>query len=194
MKAAQMDARRRSLRCAIAGALVVTALGLWLSASQPSSAATANQTQGVSATVSSTISWGSAGACTQAMSAYDFGTLSAGGSSESSTFTGCVTSNAAWNVDASMTTAPHNSAENVDLAASNFTTTVTSSPEGSTTSCDVAGNEATPCTLDQSRNLVSQAPAATNAFSYKYKLAVPGAAKGGAYAGGVVTFVASNAD
>ncbi|MEX0972082.1 MAG: hypothetical protein WDZ46_02340 [Solirubrobacterales bacterium] len=176
----------------MAAAFIVTALALWLSASQSTRAATAEQTQGVSATVASTISWGSAGECTQDMSAFDFGTLSAGGSSESTTFTGCVTSNAAWNVASSMTTAPNNSAEEVDLAASNFAATVTESPAGSTTSC---GAEAEPvCSLDQSRSLVSAAPAETNSFSYRYTLDVPSSARGGTYDGGVVTFVASNAD
>jgi hypothetical protein len=187
-----MEARMPTLRTAIAGAFIVTALGLWLSASQSSQAATDEQTQGVSATVASTISWGSAGECTQDMGAFDFGTLSAGASSDSTTFTGCVTSNAAWNVDSSMTTAPNNSAEEVDLAASNFSATVTGSPVGSTTSCDEEAVEA--CSLDQSRNLVSSAPSDTNSFSYNYTLDVPVSASGGTYDGGVVTFVASNAD
>lgn len=187
-----MEARLPMLRTALAGAFIVTAFALWLSASQTSQAATDEQTQGVSATVASTISWGSAGECTQSMGAFDFGTLSAGASSESSTFTGCVTSNATWNVDASMTTAPNNSAEEVNLAASNFAATVTTSPVGSTTSCGEGAEAA--CTLDQSRSLISSAPFDTNSFSYKYALDVPGTARGGSYDGGIVTFVASNAD
>lgn len=93
-------ATRNLLRPALAGALLIAALCLWLAGGTAGQAATANQTQGLSAAVASTISWGTAGACTQSMPAYSFASLGAGTSAESSVFTGCITSNAKWSVAA----------------------------------------------------------------------------------------------
>src|SRR5687767_4507747 len=66
------------LRLLLVGTLLAGAMALWLSASGAGHAATADQTQGMMATVVPTISWGSAGSCTQSMAAADFGTVTPG--------------------------------------------------------------------------------------------------------------------
>ena len=180
---------RNLLRPALAGTLMIAALCLWLASGTSGQAASANQTQGISAAVAPTISWGTAGACTQNMPAYSFATLGAGTSAESSVFTACITSNSQWSVGASMTTAATNAAESATLDGSSFVGRVTTLPTGATTACNATN---TTCTLDQSRALVTGAAKSQNSFQYKYNLNVPAAAAGGSYTGGVVTFVASN--
>ncbi|MBA2451471.1 MAG: hypothetical protein H0V51_25930, partial [Chloroflexi bacterium] len=133
------------LRPTLAVGLLFAALGLWLTAGPSGHAASANQTQGLAAAVASTISWGSAGGCTQTIAPYDFGVLSAGSSAESSSFTGCVTSNAKWNVSASMTTPASNAAESATLSGADFVGRVTTVPAGGTTACAATN---TTCTLD----------------------------------------------
>jgi hypothetical protein len=182
-------ATHQFLRPALAAALLLAALALWLSGARSGEAATQSQTQGVSAAVAQTISWGSAGPCTQDISAYDFGTLSAGAAAESTLFTGCVSSNASWSVTASMTSAPSNAAEAATLPGSAFVGRVTSVPSGGSTGCSATN---TTCTLDQSRTLVSGANRSARSFSYKYNLSVPADSAGGSYTGGAITLVASN--
>lgn len=188
------DPRDRSffVRLASAAAMGVVALALWLSGGSVSLAASANQTQGLSLDVPAAISWGSVGTCTQSMPAYDFGTVSGGGSATSSVFTGCVTSNATWQVAASMTTEPSNGSETVPGSA--FVGQIVTAPATSTTNCNAVN---TTCTLDSSQTLFSGAPTTlnlgvTNLFTYKYQLDVPAGQASGDYNGGVVTFVASN--
>src|SRR5687768_13505228 len=88
-----------------AAALIAGALALWLSAAPPSGAATADQPQGTTVTVTdNTISWGSAEGCVQSMGTADFGSALPGAFPQSTLFTGCVTSNASpWGVSASGT-------------------------------------------------------------------------------------------
>lgn len=186
-----MAVERRFVFPALAVGLVVAAIMLWLSAPQPGIAATANQTQGLALAVPSTISWGSAGLCTQNMPAYDFGSVGAGATATSSVFTGCVTSNATWAVAASMTAAPSNGS--TTIPANSFVGQVVTSPLTSTVGCSAVN---TTCQLGTSRTLFSGAPATTlnlnNQFTYQYALTVPAGQDSGSYTGGVVTFVASN--
>ncbi len=174
-------------------ACVVLAGVLWLSASSSSRAATATQTQGVAAAVASTISWGSVTGCTQNMPTADFGTLAAGANSTLTGFTGCVTSNASWSVGARMST---------PLTSTNDGTTIDGSALKLTNSAvpgAPANNKcvtATPCTLAASpttdTTIISGAPRGGKQFDYSLGLTVPGAATGGTYVNGTLTFTASN--
>lgn len=190
---------RVSPRPALGVALAVCALGLWLAGGQPGQAATDSETQDVSATVTTSIQWGSFGgaaACTQAMGAQAFPSTAPGGSQTSSLFTGCVNSNATWGVTAEMTTPPEDADTNDTIGASAFEAYVVTPPTGVVPTCLLA----TPCSLDTQRTLISGAPVApllgptlaTNSFTYNLKLNVPGGQQAGEYVGGVVTFVASN--
>jgi hypothetical protein len=183
--------------------MLALAVGLWLSGGDPTRAASASTTQSVSATVTSSISWGTVGACTQSAGAAAFGSLAPGGSSTApavGAYLGCISSNATWSVSGTMTTMPSSGSESI--AASNFRAEVVAVPLGAGTAACPSGNSNSGCTLDNPAvNLVSNAPATpipllatalTNGFTYDYKLNVPSNQPAGAYTGGVVTLTASN--
>ncbi len=181
--------------------MLIAAGGLWLSQVNPSSAATATNTQSVSATITNSISWGTAATCIQSTGAAAFGSLSPGASASApgglAVYTGCITSNSKWGVTATMTTAPTAGSE--PIAAKNFRAEVATGPVGGTVGCPT-GNSASTCTLNNaSVPLVSEAPATpligtilTNGFTYAYKLNVPENQPAGSYTGGVITLTASN--
>ncbi|MBS1886684.1 MAG: hypothetical protein JSU06_05790 [Actinobacteria bacterium] len=198
-----MNDTRLKLQTATALALLVAAVGLWLSTDSQSRAASANQTQSVSAAVTSTISWGSVGLCTQSMGAAAFGSLAPGASATApggvGTYTGCVSSNAQWNVTGTMTTAPSAGAETIPASA--FRVESASAPTGSQVLVCPAANSKAECTLNNAAvNFVSKAPATpailqtalTNGFTYSLKLTVPEGQPAGTYENGVVTLTASN--
>jgi hypothetical protein len=189
------------LRLALAATMLMVAAGLWLSAGQPSRAATAGGTQSVSATITNTISWGTAGTCIPSTGAAAFGSIASGGSSTApgvGNYVGCVTSNAAWGVTATMT-APPASGENT-LPPEAFRAEVLTVPLGASAASCPIGNSSASCTLDKSAvPLVSGAPATplvgtvlTNGFTYDYKLSAPANQPAGSYTGGVITLTASN--
>lgn len=196
-------AGRAKLQIAAGLALLACAGGLWLSTDSPSRAASANQTQSVSATVNSSISWGNVGLCTQSMGAAAFGSLAPGASAVApgglGTYSGCVSSNATWNVTGTMTTPPKAGSEAIPASA--FRLESASAPAGSQALVCPTGNSKAECTLDNaSVSFVSKAPATpailqtalTNGFSYSLKLTVPEGQPAGSYENGVVTLTASN--
>jgi hypothetical protein len=202
MSAARSNARSK-LQTAVALTLLACAGGLWLSGGAPSRAASANATQSVSATITSTISWGNVGLCTQSIGAAAFGSLAPGASATApggvGSFSGCVSSNATWNVTGTMTTPPKSGSE--PIPASAFRVESASAPVGSGTLACPAANAKAECTLNNaSVSLVANAPATpailqtalTNGFSYSYKLTVPEGQPAGTYENGVVTLTASN--
>lgn len=198
-----MTAARARLQIASAAALLVVAAGLWLSSGESTRAASANSTQSVSATITNSISWGSVGTCAQSTGAAAFGTLAAGSSSNApgvGVYTGCVSSNANWNVTGSMTTEPKAGGEPIPANAFRLET-VTAPLLSGAVSCGIA-NASASCTLDNSAvPLVTNAkptPIAllatvlTNGFTWNYKLEAPSNQPSGTYTGGVVTLTASN--
>jgi hypothetical protein len=181
-------ARLLLLPLLLAGAIV-----LWLMTGPSGHAATATQSQALQATVTGkTIAWGSGGSCTQDMGTADFGSVVPGASAQSSTFTGCVTSNASgWSVTAAGTAAMNaggptslipNSAVVINAALSAGGTV-----EGGTTPCAAAL-----CPLDVPRTVLTYGATSTTGFSYHYDLNVPASQSAGTYTGGQVTFTASN--
>jgi hypothetical protein len=189
------------LRLALAATMVTVAVGLWLSSGATSRAATTGGTQSVSATISSTISWGTAGTCIASTGAATFGSLAAGASSKApgiGTYIGCVASNAIWGVTAKMDTEP--SAGEDTIPAEAFRAEVLTVPLGAASAACPTGNSSASCSLDNSAvSLVSDAPATpligtilTNGFTYNYKLDVPSNQPAGSYSDGVITLTASN--
>jgi hypothetical protein len=192
---------RRRIAPALAGALLIAAVGLWLSGGGVSHAATATNTQSVSVTVNNAISWGTSGACVQSMGAAAFGSLSPGSSATApgvGVFTGCVTSNATWGVTGTMTTAPTSGANT--LGAANFRAEVATVPLLADAAACPVGNSLASCTLDNSGvTLVSNAPTTplvgtllNNGFTFDYKVSVPNNQPSGAYTGGLITLTAAN--
>jgi hypothetical protein len=189
------------LRLALATTMLVLAAALWLSSGEGSRAASGNATQSVSATITNSISWGTAGLCVQSAGAAAFGSLAAGSSSTApavGTYTGCITSNATWNVTGTMTTLPAAGGETIPAGA--FRLEGLTVPVGAGAVACPIGNSSPACTLDNaSVSLVSNAPATpiigtilTNGFTYDYKLNAPSNQPAGTYTGGVVTLTASN--
>jgi hypothetical protein len=184
-------ARLLLLPLLLAGAIV-----LWLMTGPSGHAATATQSQALQATVTGkTIAWGSGGSCTQDMGTADFGSVVPGASAQSSTFTGCVTSNASgWSVTAAVDvemTAPGFPVPNY-IPRSALVIEATSTGEtGGTTPCTVGS---TTCTLERGdKSLLSGATStATSGPSYRYVLNVPANQRWGTYTGGQVTLIASN--
>lgn len=177
------------LRLALVATLLAGALALWLSASGAGHAATADQTQSMQATVLTTLSWGSAGSCTQNMAALDFGPVTPGvqKSSGAGTFTGCVTSSLPFSVSAVGTTPMTSGANSIAFSGlyiyQQFSSWTTAS------ACTVTES----CPLDTSRSILTNAPAATGkAINYTYGVKPPPTQAPGTYTGGVVTFTASN--
>lgn len=188
-------------RLALAATMLTVAAGLWLSSGDPSRAANAGGTQSVSASISSSISWGSTGTCLASTGAAAFGSLAPGGSSTApgiGTYIGCVASNATWGVTASMTTPPTAGGE--ALPAEAFRAEVLTVPLGASAVACPIGNSSAACALDKgSVPLVAGAPPTpligtvlTNGFTYDYELNVPSNQPAGTYTSGVITLTASN--
>jgi hypothetical protein len=183
--------RRLGLRGA-AAALFAGAVALWLSAAAPSGAASAVQQQGTAVTVSqNAISWGSAHGCVQNMGTADFGSVLPGAAAQSASFVGCVTSNegAFWGVSASATDLV-GPAGTVPIPKANLrigTIGVVPGPVGAMP----CPESALGCSLAAPVTLFTGASVGTTVFGYRYALAVPASAAGGAYSG-TVTFTASS--
>jgi len=196
-----MDVSHRPFRFALSAALLAGALGLWFSGSAISRGATSTTTQSASATVTNSISWGTAGTCAQSLGAAAMGSVAPGSNVTApgvGTFIGCVTSNATWAVTGTMTTAPTSGSDT--LAASSFRAEVVTVPTlASAASCPVTNSSAS-CTLDNAAvPIVSSAPATpvvgtllTNGFTFDYKLTVPSNQAAGTYTNGLITLTASN--
>lgn len=189
------------LEIALGLTLLVLATGLWLSSGTPTRAASSNQTQSVSATITNSISWGNQGTCLQSAGAAAFGTLAAGASSTApavGVYTGCIGSNAQWSVTGTMTAEPAAGGEKIPSSA--FRLEALTVPVGAGAIACGVGNSSSSCTLDKGTvSLVSNAPATpligtilTNGFTYDYKLSVPSNQPAGEYTGGVITLTASN--
>jgi hypothetical protein len=173
-------------------ALTLAAGALWLSAGASSRADTATQTQGVTAAVAPTISWGSAGACTQNMPSAAFGTLAAGASNTLTGFRGCVTSNKSWSVATRMSTPLTSTDDGSTINGSSIQLANTAVPAGSSNKCTAAA----PCTLSATpttdTTILTGAPRTARQFDYSLTLNVPSTATGGTYTDGTLTFTASN--
>jgi hypothetical protein len=187
-------ARLLLLPLLFAGAVV-----LWLMTGASGHAATATQTQALQATVTGkTIAWGSdptGGGCIQDMGTADFGSVIPGATTQSSTFTGCVTSNASnWSVTAAGTAAM---VGGVDPSTGTPSTIPNSAVAINVTSTAGTGGSsqctASLCSLDLANSVLSGATSTgTSGFSYNYALNVPTGQPTGTYTGGQVTFTASN--
>jgi hypothetical protein len=179
-------------RLAVSAVFFAAACVAWLSGGTTGQAVTATQTQGISAAVASTISWGSGGGCTQNMPTAAFGALPAGGSNTLTGFTGCVTSNRRWSVDARMSTPLTSDDDGSTIDGSAIRIANTAVPTGSTNNCA----SASPCALSASPTtdvtLLTGARRSAHQFDYSLTLSVPSSATGGTYSDGVLTFTASN--
>ena len=178
------------LRLLLVGMLLAGAVVLWLSASGAGHAATADQTQGMTATVVPTISWGTAGSCTQSMATADFGTVTPGVlKTTAATFTGCVTSSSPYGVSVVGTTPMTSGANTIPFANVDIYQQLTSWTPSTGSRCTTVGA----CPLNVSQSLFTGAPAASGrAVSYTFGTTLPTTQAAGTYAGGVVTFTASN--
>ena len=179
----------------IAGALAAGAAALWLSAVSAGGAATATTSQGTTAQVTKTISWDNGATGCTIDDAAAFGDVAPGASADSTTFTGCVRSNATWSVSAEGTQAMSDGAGNT-IPNSNLRVRVTTAAPGANnaTACDTFEDN---CTLGQARTLFTGANASntgnpTRNFSYQYRLSMPEDQAAGSYSGGQVTFTATN--
>jgi hypothetical protein len=207
-----MIIRSRALRVLLLGALVAGALALWLSAGQPSHAASADQVQGTVVSVhGKAISWEDNGACgahrangwpSPAVTANFGASPPGGGSLLTGIFLGCVKSNATWSVEAvaanlvSEDGATHIPGTNVFLRAwpldeRSVAENVDPFPAPISPACDYYGGGY--CSLGGTQTVVAGAQPSPYAsgFFYDYRLDVPGSAASGTYAGSV-TFTASN--
>jgi len=182
---------RVSLRLGLAAVLVAGALALWLSAGGAGHAATETQTQSMGATVLTTLAWGSAGGCTQSMPAVDFGSVTPGvhkSAPAAGQYTGCVTSSMPFTTTAVGTTPMSSGANTIPFSGvfiyqqqSTWATTA-----GACTNIES-------CPLSSPVTLTSNAPAQTGkALGFTYGVKPPSNQPAGTYAGGVVTFTASN--
>jgi hypothetical protein len=208
-----MTVRSYASTAALVGAvaaLIAGALALWLSTGESGHAATAPQEQGTTVTVQGkAISWDDNAQCAAlgATSLFpspaataDFGASPPGsGSIVSSTFLGCVLSNAVWSVDAVATDLTSGTesipAANMQLRARGIDATYPGfedpSPAPITATCDVT--LVVGCSLGTAQTVVdgAQPSPASSGFLYSYVLDVPGSAPSGTY-NGSVTFTASN--
>jgi hypothetical protein len=99
--------RRRLVAPAIAAALLVSALGLWLSGATVSSAEDVTDTQGLEVDVGETIAWNPPGCIPDAatMQPQSF-EATPGTPTDTLPSVACVSSNSTWDVTAQMTTPP----------------------------------------------------------------------------------------
>ena len=179
----------RPLRLLLVGTFLAGALALWLSASGAGHAATADQTQGMMATVVPTISWGSAGSCTQSMATADFGTVTPGVLKTTTIFTGCVSSSSPYGVSVVGTTPMASGSNAIPFANVDIFQQFTSWSPGLGSRCTTVGA----CPLSTSQSLFTGAAAASGrAVSYNFGALPPSTQAPGTYTGGLVTFTASN--
>ena len=180
----------RPLRLLLVGTFLAGALMLWLSASGAGHAATADQTQSMTATVVPTISWGSAGTCTQNMGTVDFGTVTPGVlKTQATIFTGCVSSSSPYGVSVVGTTPMTSGANTISFANVDIFQQSTSWSPSLGSRCTTVGG----CPLSTSQSLFTGAPAATGRMvRYDFGVMPPASQAPGTYSGGVVTFTASN--
>lgn len=211
--------RTHRFSLALAGTLFLAALALWLSASSPGHAATAEQAQGTTVQVQgSEISWAANAACQTApntgFASADFGASPPGGGDLQWPVNGpfgnfseaCVLSNAGWSVDAAATdlqelnnqgTIP---ATNLALTALGRDGAILQAGETDPVAaaisqeCDAGdGINSSYCSLGNSHTVVTSANPSPEAsgFLFQYRLTVPPEAAAGDYTGSV-TFTASN--
>jgi hypothetical protein len=172
-------------------AFAAAALFLWLSAGRSAHAASADQVQGTTVSVDKTISWGTAGSCTQAMATADFGTAAPGATKTVTGFKGCVTSNSApWTVTALATSLAGPGSASIPLANEKLAVTASSNASHSTGDCD-STNAGSGCTLAAQRSVVTAGGLGTGSFDYGYSLSVPNGQQAGTYSN-TVTFTAAN--
>ena len=179
-----------TLRLALFATLLAGALALWLSASGPGHAATETQTQSMGATVLTTLAWGTAGTCTQSMPAVDFGNVTPGVLKTwpaAGQYTGCVTSSMPFSTTAAGTTPMSSGANTIPFSG------VFIYQQGNSWTTANACTGAESCPLSSPVSLTNNAPAQTGkALHYTYGVKPPANQPPGTYAGGVVTFTASN--
>jgi hypothetical protein len=176
---------------------------------------TASTTQELQATISSQVSWGTAGACTQNIKTNDFGELVPSPTSptlgvfdatphgeastigDASVWVGCVTTNTELASVAALGTEDMKSGTNT-LALSNVSIGLTnaSNLNGGTAGCAITAGEGSPgaCTLAKngaSQPLVTDAKEGTTELNWQYQLDLPANQPVGSYTGGEVTFTAT---
>lgn len=209
-----MTLRSYTRIAALAGAvaaLIAGALALWLSTGPSGHAASVPEFQGTTVTVQGKeISWGAGGQCDRLRSdlglpapaiTANFGVSPPGGGAVSSQpFSGCVTSNATWSVEA-LATALTSGADSIPADRVNLTAAGLSdslfpgygdpSPAPIAPDCD--DSIGAYCSLGTTRTVVvGAAPSPqSSGFVYSYRLDVPGSAPAGTYTGSV-TLTASN--
>jgi hypothetical protein len=187
-------------------------------ASAPSgpSAPEAIETQELEATISSQVSWGSAGGCVQNIQTNDFGNLipnpteatlgsfdalphgSASTDGEGhSVWVGCVTTNTELASVEAAGTKDMESGSNT-LALSNVGIGITNPTDlnGGTAGCEVTAGQSGEgaCTLETGaagQTLVSEAQEGTTELNWQYQLSLPANQPVGSYTGGEVTFTAT---
>lgn len=175
-----LQARMQTVRLAAGLALLAAAAGLWLSGARPGQAASATQDQSVSLVVPSSISWG-ATSCTNSLanSATISSSAAAGSTATSSEYTGCITSNAAWSVQAQVLSSLTNGTDTIPDSSVKVEAVVTSLPVGSITTCTAV----LPCGLGSAQTVVNGALLTGKSFGVKYHVAVPSTASAGTYDG-----------
>ena len=193
------------------------AIALFAFASSESAAVTATQTQTLEAQISSQVSWGTAGGCTQNIKTNNFGNLVPSPTSatlgsfdalpeaEASTiggakvWVGCVTTNKELTSVAAEGTEDMKSGANT-LALSNVSIGLTNASNnevhGGMASCEIAAGQsgAGACTLPKngtSQTLVTGAKEGTTELNWQYQLDLPANQPVGSYTGGEVTFTAT---
>jgi hypothetical protein len=190
------------------------ALALFAFAASNSAALTATQTQELTATVTSQVSWGTAGGCTQNMSTNNFENLvpsptttslgvfdatpHAGASTAGSAkvWVGCVTTNGPLTSVSALGTKDMTSGSNT-LGLSNvsigLTNAISKAVHGGAAGCEIPAGQtsAGTCTLGSERTLVSNASEGTTELNWQYQLDLPANQPVGSYTGGVVTFTAT---
>lgn len=194
------------------------ALALFAYAASDSAALTATQTQELTATVASQVSWGTAGGCTQNMVTNNFenlvpnptstvlGSFGATPAASASTvgastkvWVGCVTTNGPLTSVSALGTKDMANGTNT-LGLSNvsigLTNAVSGHVHGGTAGCEIAANQTTAgtCTLPTggtAQDLVTGAEAGTTELNWQYQLNLPANQPVGSYTGGVVTFTAT---
>jgi hypothetical protein len=191
------------------------ALALFAYAASDSAALTATQTQELTATVASQVSWGTAGGCTQNMVTNNFenlvpnptstvlGSFGATPAASASTvggstkvWVGCVTTNGPLTSVSALGTKDMSNGTNT-LALSNVSIGLTNATSkevhGGVAGCEIAANQGTAgtCTLGSAQDLVTNASAGTTELNWQYQLNLPANQPVGSYTGGVVTFTAT---
>lgn len=201
-------------------ALVLFAVGVSASQAAPEgggSAPEAKVTQELEATISSQVSWGSAGSCTQNIKTNNFGSLvpspttailgsfdalphsEASTAADASVWVGCVTTNTELaSVEAQGTKDMSDGSTALALSdvGIGLTNATGGQVNGGTAGCEVAADQtgAGSCTLatgGAGRTLVTGADPGTTELNWQYQLNLPANQPVGSYTGGQVTFTAT---